>query len=80
MSGAVFAPTAVDGKKKIGKVLDEESLLLGIEHQVAVAFFDVSEGGEDVAADTKVSGTEVGALLRVRETEGDAAEVSWGHG
>lgn len=78
--GAVFAPATVDGQENFGKILDEELLLLGIEHEVAVAFFDVGKRGEDVAADAEVGGAEVGALLGVRETQSDAAEVSGIHG
>jgi len=78
--GAHASPTAGDRKKHFGEILDEEPLLLGIEHEVAVAFFDVGKRGEDVAADAEVGGAEVGALLGVRETQSDAAEVSGIHG
>lgn len=78
--GTMFAPTSVDGEENFGEILDEQSLLHGIEHQIAVAFVDVGESGEDVTADAKVGSAEVRAFFGVGEAEGDAAEVRRIHG
>jgi len=78
--GAMFAPTPVDREENFGEILDEKLLLLGIEQQIAVAFLDVGESGEDAAADAKIGSSEVRALLGVGEAEGDAAEVRRVHG
>jgi len=77
--GAHASPTTLDRKKDFGEILDEELLLLGIEHQVAVAVFDVCESGKDAAADTEISGTKVRALFGAGEAEGDAGKVFGSH-
>jgi hypothetical protein len=78
--GAGFAPATVDGEKHFREILDKELLLLGREHEVAVALLDVGKGGEDVAADAEISGAKVGALFGIGEAEGNAAEVGGSHG
>jgi hypothetical protein len=80
VGAAHLAPTAGDGEKNIGKILDEELLVLGGEHEVAVALIQGSQGGEDVSACAEVDGAEVRALFGVGEAEGDAAEVVGSHG
>jgi len=79
MRGAHASPATVDREKDFGEILDEELLLLGIEHQVAVALFDVCQCGKDAAADTEIGGTKVRALFSTGKTEGDAGEVFGGH-
>ena len=80
VGGAHASPAAVDREENFGEILDEELLLLGIEHEVGVTLFDVGKGGEDVAADAEVGGAEVGALFGSGEAEGDTGEVVRSHG
>jgi len=81
MRGAHASPTAGHREKDFREVLDEKLLLLGIEHEVAVALLDVRECGKDAAGDAEVGGTEVRTLLGTGKTEGDAGEVfRSGHG
>ena len=79
VGGAHASPATVDREKNSREILDEELLLLRIEHEVAVALLDVRESGKDVAADAEVGGAEVGALFGAREGERDTGEVFGGH-
>ena len=79
VSGAVAAPASVDGEEDVGEFVDEGLLLGGVEHEVAEAFADVSEGGEDAAADAEVDGAHVGGLFGAGEGECDADEVFGSH-
>jgi len=80
VGGAVASPAAFDGEEDVGGVGEEEGLLFRGEHEVAEAFFDGGEGGEDAAADAEVGCAHVGGFFGAGEGEGDAAEVGWGHG
>lgn len=75
VGGAVAAPAAVDREENFREFCDEGGLLIGSEHQVAVAFVGVGESREDAAVDAKVGGTHVGGFFGALEGKGDAAEV-----
>jgi len=80
VSGTHASPTTGNREKHFRKIVDEELLLLGIEHEVAIALLHVSEGGEDAATDAEVCGAEMGTLFGVGKAEGDAGEVFGSHG
>jgi hypothetical protein len=74
-----FAPAARNGEEDFGEILDEKLLLLGREHEVAVAFRDMSQRGENVATNAEIGGAEMGPLLGIGKAECYALEVIRGH-
>lgn len=69
------APTTVYREENAGELLDESGLLLGIQHEVAVAFRGVGKGGEDAATNTKIGAAHVRAFLGAREAKRYTAKV-----
>jgi len=78
--GTAASPAAGDGDEDFGEFFDKGGLLLGSDHDVAVAEFCGGEGGEDASADAKIRGAHVGAFFGARDGEGQAAEVVDVHG
>ena len=79
VGAALLAPAAGDGEEDFGEILDEKLLLLRREHEVAVAFLDMGQCGEDVATDAEIGCAEVGPLFGLGEAERNAREVIRGH-
>ena len=79
MGAAHLAPAARDRQEDFGEILDEKLLLLGREHEIAVALLDMGKRGENVATDAEIGGAEVAPLRGAGEAERDAREVVWGH-
>ena len=78
--GAAASPAPGNGNEDFGEVFDESGLLLGSDHDVAVAEFGGSERGKDTAADAEVGAAHVGAFFGAGEGEGQAPEVVDVHG
>ncbi len=78
--GAIAAPSTLNRDEHFGEFFDEGGLLLGCEHQVAVALFAGRESGEDSAANAEVGTPHMGIFFGAFEAEGDAAEVVDVHG
>src|SRR6185437_11500600 len=72
MGSTVAAPSAGNGQEDFRRLGHKHRLLLGSEHQVAVAVLFRGKGGEDASPDAKVGGAEVGTFFgsfkRKRET------------
>jgi len=79
VGAAHSAPAAGDGEEDVGEVGDEELLLLGGEHEIAVALGLRGEGGEDSTVDAKVGVAHVGAFFGAGKSESDSAKVVGGH-
>ena len=75
MSSTHASPAAVNGEEDFGEFLDEGGLLLGREHEVAIALLGGSESRKDAASDAEVGATHVGTFFGAFEAKGDAAEV-----
>ena len=70
MSGAAYAPAAFYGDEDFGEFFDEGGLLLGGEHEVAVALFGGGEGGENAVAYAEVGAAHVGGFFGAFEARG----------
>jgi len=80
VGGSGFAPASVDGEENFGLFGYKVGLELGGEHDVAIAFCLMRQGGEDAIADAEIGVAHVGGFFGSREGQGESAEVGWGHG
>ncbi len=79
MGHAHATPASGDGEKDFGGFGDERLLLVGGEHQVAVALLHVGERGEDFSADAEIDTPHVGAFFGAFQAQRDFAEIGGGH-
>src|SRR5581483_4582198 len=79
MGCAISAPPAWNRHKDVRHLRHECSLLLGVQHQIAVSLLHGCESGENAAAHAKIDRAHVRAFLGPVEAERDAAKVIGGH-